>query len=241
MTAHDWFIEHREGFTCRALAPDEERLFLEHLARCAECQQATAELARDLGALAFGAGPVAPPPGFVRRVTEAVLARPVPVWRRWAWPVAAAAALLLGAATTWRASTAAVDARAALARAEGRVAALEDTLSVMRGANRVLQASMRVNGSEAGVIIFADERTHRWKVVVHGLPAPPAGERYTFWFVCPDGMVRGADVTPERGTPVILTLGMPEGAGPVLGASLTLEPMSGDGKPRGPELMHLDL
>jgi len=30
-------------------------------------------------------------------------------------------------------------------------------------------------------------------VVIHDLPQLPPGERYQFWFICDDGMVRGAE------------------------------------------------
>ena len=119
--------------------------------------------------------------------------------------------------------------------------ALRDTLSVMRSAQRVLQASIDVGGRQGGLVIFADEASHRWKVVVHGLPPAPDGQSYQFWFVCPDGMVKGAEVSPVEGQPVILTLGMPADGSPVLGASLTMEARGASGPPRGKELVHLDL
>ena len=37
MNPHDWYVENRAAFVSRALEPDEERTFREHLARCEEC------------------------------------------------------------------------------------------------------------------------------------------------------------------------------------------------------------
>ena len=126
--------------------------------------------------------------------------------------------------------------------AQARVAALEDTLSIMRGAGRVLQADVEMGDARGGLVIFADEVTHRWSVVVHGLPPAPPGGRYQFWFICADGMVRGAEVQVDPSRPMIFTTGMPETGGEVRGAALTVEPAgSGDGPPRGQELVHLML
>lgn len=83
-----------------------------------------------------------------------------------------------------------------------------------------------MDGEEGGLLIFADDVSHRWNVVVHGLPPAPAGEKYQFWFICSDGMVRGATVASAGGRPAFLTLGMPREGGTVMGAALTLEPKS---------------
>jgi len=107
----------------------------------------------------------------------------------------------------------------------------------------VLQARIMMHGKEGGMVIFADAQTHRWNVVVHGLPAAPADGRYQFWFICADGMVRGAEVTVDPAKPMIFTTGMPvPSAGAVLGAALTIEPMTAvSGPPRGKTLAHIML
>ncbi len=242
MTAHDWFVEHRAAFATRALDQDEEQLFADHVTRCPECAAAVEAIRSDLRWLPMHVQPVAPPPGFTRRMVDGVLTpRRVPIWRRMGLPMALAASTVLALGLAWQARRGQQEMRTQLALVEQESIALRDTLSIMRQAARVLQASIDVGGTPAGLVIFADETSHRWKVVLHGLPVAPAGESYQFWFVCPDGMVRGAEVNPVAGEPVILTLGMPEGSGPVLGASLTMELRGAAGPPRGKELAHIDL
>lgn len=248
MKAHDWFIEHRLDFVARALEPDDAALFRDHLSRCEECLAAVTAAESDLRWLPMGAAPVAPRPGFSRRVLDEVVGPRRPAWHAWGWPVAIAATLgcvLFGAAAMERGSElrtlrAVQDSIVLAHRLE--VAAVRDTLSLLRGADRILQASIEMNGHQGGMLIFADEGTHRWKVVVHGIPSAPEGQRYTFWFITGDGMVRGAEVECDENTPEVLTLDMPPGARLIRGGSLTVEPMDGDRDvPRGLELAHLEL
>ena len=121
---------------------------------------------------------------------------------------------------------------------QNRTTALEDTLSVIRRAGRVLQANLEVGGRQGGLVIFTDETTHRWSVVVHGLPPAPPGTGYQFWFICTDGMVRGSADTGS----MMFTTGIPKPGGTVLGAALTMEPVdAATGPPRGKQLAHLML
>lgn len=249
MRAHDWFIEHRLDYVARALEPGDEALFREHLSRCDECTREVAAARADLGWLAMAPAPVAPRPGFSRRVLDEVIGpRPSGV-RRWGWPLAAAAslvsAMVLGGVALERTGqvTALRAERDSIIAAHGvALAAAQDTLSVLQSAERILQASIEVNGRLGGMLIFADETSHRWKVVVHGIPRAPQGERYTFWFITADGMVRGAELECDERTPGVVTLDMPPGARLIRGGSLTVEPMNGDpAVPRGRELAHLEM
>ena len=232
MTAHEWFIEHRTEYVTRALEPDDERLYREHLDRCEECRTAVRELERDLAWLPMAVAPVPPRPGFTGRVLREVTGGPSR--RRWLAPAVAAAGIAL-AVGTWAVGS--DQAR----RLERELAAARDTLGLLRRANRIMQATIEMHGHVGGIVVFADEVTHRWQVTVHGLPAPAPGQRYVFWFVTGDGMVRGPDVpvAPER--PATMTLEMPPGARQIKGCALTVEPMPGDSTPRGPELAHLSL
>ena len=91
-------------------------------------------------------------------------------------------------------------------------------------------------------MIFDDEKTHRWNVVVYGLPAAPSGERYTFWFLTKEGMVRGADVLLDQQSAALFTLEMPKGATGIHGGALTMEPMAADYRsPQGKELARLEM
>lgn len=241
MNSHDWFVEHRTDYATRSLDPETERTFADHLRRCAECRDAVAEIEHDLRWLPLAAEPAAVPPGFRSAVLERATGG-----SRWRWnamATAAAVAGLLLAGGAWLGGRAAGQRlQQRLEANQAELAAVRDTLSIMRNAGRVMQASITMDGHQGGLLIFADPVTHRWNVVVHGLP--PAGPEhvYQFWFIRPDGMVRGATIHSRPGRPALLTMGMPAGNEPVLGAALTLEPMEGDQpKPEGKELAHLML
>ncbi len=230
MKAHQWFIEHRPDFTARALDPAEERAFRTHLETCADCRAAIAELERELGWLPMGINPVMPPAGFTDRVVREVTVSP----RRantWWRPVLAAAAVFM-AVVLWQ-----VD-RSRMAR---ELAAVRDTLSVVKLAGKVVQMPIRMAGVEGGMVIFADEKTHRWNVVVHGLPPAPVGERYTFWFVTDNGMVRGPEIDLDEKNPAVMTLDMPPGQLVIKGGALTMEPNQRSERPLGRELAHFEL
>jgi anti-sigma-K factor RskA len=243
MNPHDWFVEHRVAFATRSLDSEDETRFADHLPRCEPCRTAVAAAERELAFLPMGARPVRPPPGFRWRVAHAVLGPRRAVGRRSGLALATAALALLAAGIAWqqgRARTA--ELRAELAAARTELAVVTAALSVMQQAATVLQASIEMDGHQGGMLIFADSVSHRWNVVVHGLPPARPGEKYQFWFVCSDGMVRGVVLEARPGRPVIVTVGMPERGGAVLGASLSVEPAGNDtDQPRGKRLVDLML
>jgi hypothetical protein len=239
MNPHDWYVENRAAFVARALEPDEERTFREHLARCEECVLAVSRLELELGWLAMGTTPVAPPPGLTRRLAAAVLDRP----RRWQVvlpSVLAAAALFLAVGLGWQGQRERRELETALAAREHRLMALSDTLSVLRRAQAVTQANIAMDQYRGGLVIFRDATSHRWCVVVHGLPPAPAGNVYQFWFITTTGMVRSVEVDANQTHPAILTVGMPGESAPVMGAALTVEPaVNRSPEPQGMQLAHV--
>ena len=242
MNPHDWYVEHRLDFVTRTLDAGEERSFADHLRRCDECTMAVQALEREFGWLPMGAAAVRPRPGFRRQIVQAVLGERRPAWRRWIVPVAVAASVLLAVGGYVPEHRTAVRLASSLAGRTEELIALRDSLSIMTQAARVLQARIAMDGHEGGMLIFADNVSHRWNVVVHGLPPAPAGETYQFWFICADGMVRGATVTSDPSRPAFITLGMPKEGGAVMGAALTLESTTNASRvPRGKELAHLML
>jgi hypothetical protein len=241
MKAHDWFIEHRTEFAGRLLAPDEEAVFRDHLVRCDECRAEVRRIEEELRYLPMAVSPVPLRPGLPRRIVEHAVGidhrRPRPRWL-----AAAAAACLLCGAIGWTAGARHAAVRRAATLEARELAALEDTVSIIRGAGRVMQEKLTMDGKEGGVVIFADAHSHRWNVVLHGLPPAPPNMRYTFWFItAEEGMVRGRDVPFDAAKPAMFTTGMPS-AGRVVGGALTLEPSTSvTGPPQGKHLVHLML
>jgi anti-sigma-K factor RskA len=238
MNAHDWYVENRAGFVARSLEAAEERTFRDHLARCAECTAEVARLERELAWLPMALPPETPSPGFARRAASEILERRGR-WRRWLPYGVAAAGVLLALGTGYRGGEERRTLRAVLADRENRLLALEDTLSVLRGAQQVLQTPIAMDGRHGGLLIFQDPVSHRWCVVVHGLPPAPAGNVYQFWFITESGMVRSVTVTADA-HPAFFTLPMPPVRSPVMGAALTVEPaLNRSAEPQGQQLAHV--
>ena len=74
MPEHEHFAELAVGYALYALEPEEEQLFLTHLAACAACEQAVAEHAETLSHLAYAAEPADPPPALLEGIREGVRA-----------------------------------------------------------------------------------------------------------------------------------------------------------------------
>jgi anti-sigma-K factor RskA len=238
--AHDWFVEHRVEYATRILDDDDIATFEAHLVHCEDCRREVSRIESDLAWLPMSLPPVAPRPGLGRRVIQHVLDEATVSRPRWLLAAAMAASVLLAVAGWAVGRQRAATLEAEVAALEHRTAALEDTLSVIRRAGRVLQASVEMGGRRGGLVIFDDETTHRWSVVVHGLPPAPAGTGYQFWFVCADGMVRGSGFLGAAAGPTMFTTGMPKTGGAVLGAALTVEPLDArTGPPRGKQLAHV--
>ena len=239
MKAHDWYIENRPAFVARSLERAEERTFIDHLVRCEECTREVARLERDLAWLPMGVAPVAPAPGLPRRMAGRILDRP----SRWRYAIpyglaAAMALLAIGIGVRGRAERARLESQ--LATRGQRLVALQDTLSIVQRAQQILQAKISMDGHDGGLVIFQEPVSHRWYVVVHGLPPAPTGNIYQFWFITTSGMVRSVEVRGDPERPAFMTLPMPPVAAPVMGAALTVEPVvNRSTEPRGPMLAHV--
>jgi hypothetical protein len=239
MNSHQWYVENRAAFVARSLERDEERAYRDHLAHCEECDAEVKKLGRDLAWLPMGVAPAAADPGLPRRMAGDILDRPRAWRRRMPYALAAAALLLaVGLGVNGRAEGARL--RSLLSDTHGRMMALEDTLSVLRSAQQVAQIPISMGGRQGGLLIFQDAVSHRWCVIVHGLPPAPSGNVYQFWFITETGMVRSVEVNADTSRPAILTLSMPPDPAPVMGAALTVEPaVSRSSEPQGPQLAHI--
>jgi anti-sigma-K factor RskA len=174
--------------------------------------------------LGMSAPPRAPRPELRERVlTRALLARP-----RSRWPLAAAAVLVLAVAGAWWS----LRERATLA---GRVAALEDTLGLLRSTGtQAVHIPVTVAGHAGAITIFADSVTHRWLVSCHNLAPNAAGEAYQLWFVTSRGYVSAKVMPMDSPAPMTLVLEMPDDTTRVMGAAMSIEPRTGSRGVTGP-------
>jgi anti-sigma factor RsiW len=99
--ADDALHELTAAYALDALGPDEERVYEEHLSRCDRCREELAGFRDATGALALAVEPAEPPAALRGRILEAARSeRPnvVTLRPRWAYPLAAAAAVAACAA-----------------------------------------------------------------------------------------------------------------------------------------------
>jgi anti-sigma-K factor RskA len=240
MTSHDWYLENRVAFVTRTLTADEASAFADHVSRCDECRGAVAEIERDLAWLPMGVTPLAPRPGLVHALTEQALRPRRP--RLWPWVASlATAASLVLAVHGWASGRQEISfLKSALAAHQGRLAAAEDSLSAIVGAERVLQAAITAPGYHGGFLIFYDQDTERWNVVVHDLPPTRAGETYQLWLVSGRGLLPGPELLLSGARPTFVTLPAPGPSSDVIGAVLAVGPAgSTPGSRRGVELARL--
>src|SRR5262249_55148718 len=140
----------------RSLDPQESRLFEAHLPRCQECQTAVQQVEQDLAWLPLGMSPVAPPPGLTTRLKERVLHRRNRLWSRMSG-LGVAAALLLAVSAWVGAQRHIASLQTAVVVGQGRQRALQDSLTSIVGAERVVHQTIVHPGYQGGVLIFYDD------------------------------------------------------------------------------------
>jgi anti-sigma-K factor RskA len=175
--------------------------------------------------------PRAPRPELKQRVLgRALAARP-----RSSWPIAAAAVLVLAVGASgvlWR----------RVARLEGRLAATEDTLNLLRRPGTRVITIPVATGTRVGVLtIFADSVSHRWLVTCHNLAPNAPDEAYQLWFVTERGLRSAALMVMDHDAPMIMALDMPSDAGNVMGVAMSVEGKTGSREPSGPMLFRVGL
>jgi anti-sigma-K factor RskA len=199
------------AYALDALGPEELDEFEKHLAHCAECREHVASFQEAVAELAYDTDAPAPSPALRNRVlADARREQPKVVAvprRRWAFPVAAAAAFAAGCVALglafWASDLAQQldDQQTANHRLDELVVALSDP-----NAERI-----PLDGAN-GLLVVDDESAEGW-VLVNGLDEAPDGKTYEAWVIEGDeavaaGLFSGGD---ER-TVVPLAVPVPEGA-----------------------------
>ena len=175
--------------------------------------------------LGMSVPPRAPRPELRERVLSR--ARLQPRRHPGAW-IAAAAALVLALGAGWWA----LGERAGLAR---RVAALEDTLEVLRhSGTRAVHVPVTVAGRDGAITIFADNVNRRLLVSCYNLAPNAAGQAYQLWFVTDRGYVSASVMAMDSSEPMTLVLQLPDDMTRVKGAAMSVEPRSGSTVLTGP-------
>jgi anti-sigma-K factor RskA len=199
------------AYALDALEGKDLEAFEEHLAHCAECRENVATFQRVASELAYDVEAPEPPAGLRGRILDQAAAeRPKVVSlprRRWAFPVAATAAVAAGVAAIalafWAAdlSQQVDDLEAQQHRANEALIALIDPSA----------SHFALEGAE-GVLVVDDE-SGAGKLVISGLASAPSEKTYEAWVIegnqaVPAGLFSGGDDQ----TVVPLATPVPEGA-----------------------------
>lgn len=228
--AHEQYAELAVGYALYALEPEEEQLFLNHLAACAACERALAEHAETLGHLAYAADLTEQPPALLEGIREglrassgeSVHAEPVtlqaarevrarrrlqpPGMRRAAgWVGAAAALTLIASLGVW--NTALQRDNADQDALNGRFQQAVDEIRV-EGARTVQLA-----GEGGRVVAVAVVHDHTVSLVVDGLaPNDVEATSYVLWAKSRVGSVKpvAAFDVPREGVDVLRGMALAE-------------------------------
>jgi anti-sigma-K factor RskA len=214
---HARFEELAVGHALSALEPEEEQVFLRHLASCAACEREVQGHQETLALLALSADPVDPPPSVLDGIRAGIAAdgpaaAPAPVQpdaprpvasldeararrsgRAAQWVAAAAAAAMVLSLGVWNLSLR--DDREAAQQYGDRLAAAVRDLA-QPGSTNVPLAS-----EDGDVVAVAVVRDSEVSLVVDGLAPNDSGTTYVLWAQDRSGGVRpvGAfDVEQEQ-------------------------------------------
>ncbi len=201
------------AYALDALDAGELEAFEEHLSRCRECRENVASFQAAAAELAFDADAPVPSPVLRNRIlTQAASERPaVPASRprrRWAFPVAAAAAVAGGCAALALAFWAA-NLSQQVDDLQARQHTADEVAIMLANPN-----AERVPLEGANGVLVVDSETQEGHLLVFGLEEAPEAQTYEAWVIqddeaVPAGLFRGGD---ERATVVPLNAPVPEGA-----------------------------
>ncbi|HUY72442.1 MAG TPA: anti-sigma factor [Gaiellaceae bacterium] len=197
------------AYALDALDPEEREAYEAHLAECERCREEVAEFSSVAASLAHAVEPASPPPALRERILDAARAeRPnvSPLRPRWAYPVAAFAAVAACAAIglgIWGLS-------------------LDNRLG---SSNAAAISRVALSGADNSFVVYSGQSAG---LVLSDLTAPPAGKTYEAWVIqgkvaSPAGLFRGGSGT------TYLPLGHEVPRGSVV--AVTVEPAGGSAKP----------
>ncbi len=197
------------AYALDALGPEEREAYQAHLAECERCRDEVAEFSSVAASLAHAVEPAAPSAALRERILDAARAeRPnvVPLRPRWAYPVAAVAAVAACAAIglgIWDVS-------------------LHDRLG---SSNAVAIQRVAVSGARNSFVVYSSESAG---LVLSGLAAAPSGKTYEAWVIegkvaSPAGLFRGGRATSY----IAIGRKVPKGST----VAVTVEPAGGSARP----------
>ena len=239
---HDQYAELAVGYALYALEPEEEQLFLAHLAACAACEQAVAEHTETLAHLAYAAEPADPPPALLEGIREGVrasgreasFAPPVsldaaresrsrrlqrPGMRRAAtWVGTAAALALIASLGVWNTSL-------QRDRDQQQVAngGLAQAVEALRGEGA---RTVPLRGQDGEPVAVAIVHDHTMELVLEGLaPNDAAATSYVLWAKDRVGSVHavGTFDVASKGVGVIQDMALPAAGGDLTRFMVTQE------------------
>ncbi len=214
---HTPFEELAAGHALSALEPEEEQVFLQHLATCSACQSEVQQHAETTGLLALAADPVDPPPSVLEGIRAGMAAQrtaEVEADRRAAPPPPAAAAgpaevTPIGAARARRSGRtpravswlgAAAAAALLLSLGAWNLALRGERDDARQYGDRLAAAvgqiaepdsqSVRLSGEDGSVLAVAVVQDGEVSLVVDGLQPNASGTSYVLWAQDRSGGVR---------------------------------------------------
>lgn len=222
---HTDFEQLAAGYVLGALEPDDENTFRRHLEGCTTCEAAVRELEGVVGALAYTATPVEPPPSLRASIRREIAATARP---RSARPAVAAPAQLRPIRRGW---TSGLVGRIAVAASiiavialgfwnlslrdqndlyQQRVAAFERAYQLLNDpAAQVVhldQGPAAQQGARATALVSSPK--NKGVLIVENMPALPAGRVYEVWGIPKDtepaqSAVPGGVFRPSTGISVV--------------------------------------
>lgn len=238
MSGHELYEELAAGLALDALEPQDEELFLAHVAGCARCERELAEHRATAAELAYGAGAVRVPEGMLGRLHAALVAESgagvfdpasrssgavrlseVRRRRRPSAAVLAAAAAAVLVAVLAGSNVALRQARVEQVAASDGLSRVVETLSAANGRNVPL-----IDGQRHVAAVAVVQGDHV-SLVVEGMDPNEDGTTYVLWEQSRSGGVRAVRAfdVHDGGVEVVRDMPLTDGADGAAGFAITHE------------------